>query len=113
MLSIRGNDGTVLQSYDMPAPMTFANEGGASLHPDGSRFIAGGSDLWLREFNAESGEVLRTFKGHHGPVRCVRYHPTGDMVASGSEDATIRLWDLSQKSDEDDMGASPTPENNK
>ena len=29
----------------------------------------GGSDLWLREFEVSSGACLRTFKGHHGPVR--------------------------------------------
>lgn len=88
-------DLNILWQYAMPDPLSFSEEGGASLHPtDGSRFIAGGSDLWLREFDVKSGEVLRTFKGHHGPVRCIRYHPSGDMVASGSEDATIRLWDL-------------------
>jgi len=93
-------DLSVRMSIPCPDKMHFKDEGGASLHPDGSRIIAGGSDLWLREFDVCSGSVLRTFKGHHGPVRCVRYHPTGDTVASGSEDATIRIWDLSPEAGE-------------
>jgi len=84
------------REYEMPTGMSFGEEGGVSLHPDGSRFIAGGSDLWLREFDCATGEVLRTFKGHHGPIRCVRYHPSGHFGASGSEDATIRIWELSK-----------------
>ena len=60
-----------------PLPLALQEEGGASLSPDGTKFIAGGSDLWLREFDVRSGEVLQTFKGHHGPIRCVRYHPSG------------------------------------
>ena len=104
-----GNAITILSSSDLavrtviplPEKMHFREEGGASMHPNGSKVIAGGSDLWLREFDAISGEVYRTFKGHHGPVRCVRYHPLGETVASGSEDATIRIWDLSIATDEE------------
>lgn len=85
-------------AYEMPHPMQFNEEGGASLHPNGKFFLAGGSDLWLREFDILTGEVIQTFKGHHGPLRCVRYHPNGRIGASGSEDGTIRLWELNSKS---------------
>ena len=93
-------DLSVVKEYQMPKGMHFREEGGVSLRPDQARFIAGASDLHLREFDAQSGDVLRTFKGHHGPIRCVRYHPTGKTGASGSEDATIRLWDLGDDTEE-------------
>ena len=60
--------------------MHFRDEGGASLHPNGKRFIAGGSDLWVRVFDYETGNELECHKGHHGPVRIrageegVHYH---------------------------------------
>jgi serine-threonine kinase receptor-associated protein len=80
----------LLKSYDMP--IHFREEGGASLHPSGRKFIAGGSDLWVRVFDFATGKELLTLKGHHGPIRCLRYAPNGAFFASGSEDGTIRLW---------------------
>jgi len=80
----------LLSTFDMP--IHFKDEGGVSLHPSGTRFIAGGSDLWVRVFESATGKEIDCLKGHHGPIRCLRYASDGDTFASGSEDGTIRLW---------------------
>jgi len=38
---------------------------------------------------------LRTLEGHSHSVECVAYSPDGQTLASGSKDATVRLWRLS------------------
>ena len=67
----------------------------ASLSCNGERIAAGGSDLWLRIYDALSGDELGVHKGHHGPIFCARWSSLGDSVASGSEDGTIRIWPIS------------------
>jgi U3 small nucleolar RNA-associated protein 13 len=41
-----------------------------------------------------AGETFRTFKAHQMPVLCMAYDPTGTLVATGSADRTIRVWDM-------------------
>ena len=37
-------------------------------------------------------QVIQILKGHSGTVRSVSFDPTGNYLASGSEDKTVRIW---------------------
>ena len=52
---------------------------------------ADGAALW----DVASGVELHRFRGHRQPISCVAFHPSGWIVAIGSEDGTVRFWDCS------------------
>jgi WD40 repeat protein len=61
--------------------------------PDGKRLWCGdGNDIV--EWNIQTKKRIREFQGHTSLVFCLEQSPDSKTLASGSQDHTIRLWDL-------------------
>ena len=64
----------------------------AVYSPDGKHIATAGS-LGVFLWDAETGALLRTFRGHTDWVRSVAFSPDGKRVLTGSDDSTAKLWD--------------------
>jgi RNA polymerase sigma factor (sigma-70 family) len=61
--------------------------------PDGKVLAVSGQqtiELW----DPESGRLLHTLKGHNDIVWCMAFSSDGKSMVSGSDDKTIRFWDV-------------------
>lgn len=51
-------------------------------------------ELWVHVYAYSSEELLETLRGHHGPVHTALFSPDNAVLATGSEDGTIRIWKM-------------------
>lgn len=97
-------DGTI-RAYDLlryknfrtlttPTPVQFT-----SLTADhmGEIVCAGSMDPFnIYVWSLQTGKMLEVLSGHEGPISCLDFHSSSSMLASGSWDGTLKLWNVYQ-----------------
>ena len=63
---------------------------------DTSRIVTGGNDKNAVVFNKDTEQVMAILQGHTKKVTNVIYHPQEELVITGSQDNTIRVWGVEQ-----------------
>src|SRR5215475_9013759 len=58
-----------------------------------NRIVSGGWDATVRIWDPDSGEELRTLRGHSDRVNAVVVVGGADRIVSAGWDGTVRIWD--------------------
>jgi hypothetical protein len=64
----------------------------AVISPDGKWLASGSYDARIDLWEIPSGNHVRSFAGHHGPIGDLDFDPSSTLLASASRDETIKLW---------------------
>ncbi|KNC99269.1 snoRNA-binding rRNA-processing protein UTP15 [Spizellomyces punctatus DAOM BR117] len=64
------------------------------IRGDGKLLVAGDASGLVQLFDLNSRAILRTMRGHDGPVHMTRFSPDHQQILSGSDDNTVRVWDV-------------------
>lgn len=65
-----------------------------ALSPDARLIFAASHSLQLQCWELDSGQVLCSYRGHRAPVADMAVDVSGGLLATGSADRTVRIWDV-------------------
>lgn len=68
-----------------------------AFSPDGTTIVTGNGNGTIQAWDVATGESLTTLMGHTGSIAALAFSADGKILASASDsqDASIRLWDIS------------------
>ena len=69
-------------------PLPGERSAGASL------LVSGGDDYTICVWDSEQGQLVDVLRGHEREIECVAFSEDGTLLASGSHDGMILLWDV-------------------
>lgn len=80
------------RTFTSPTPVQFSC---LAVDPSGEVVAAGSTDSFeIFLWSVQTGKLLDVLAGHEGPVSSLAFSPTGNQLASGSWDKSIRLWNV-------------------
>lgn len=95
--------GTVLSSYKQSGTAYRI-----AVHPDGKRFVGTDSKNNATLWEIETGRLVRKFVGHTDDVYTAIIVNDGKTLITGSDDATVRQWNLESGECLETLKNSPT-----
>ncbi|MFC1604559.1 protein kinase [Planctomycetota bacterium] len=96
------NDETIVWNVVTGNEIDSFKEGGSpggsveASSPDG-KILAVKRYMYVDLRDVISGNITETLEGHTAWIRCAAFSPNSKILATGSNDSSVRLWDLASK----------------